>query len=625
MSHNRTDPAATAIINRERLPLVLVGLPGAGKTTVARLLAAALGIQVTDTDAEIRRRARMTIPEIFTAEGEEGFRDRETRALREVLESLGAAHGIVALGGGGVLRPENREMLRHHTVVYLSARPATAAQHVGSGEGRPLISPGSDSDAALTAVRACQGALTGVLARMEALDAERRPLYEEIATVTVPTDGLSPAQVAALVLVSLGATPAATARGLAHAGILSHAPARREPSPEVPAGPEPRRPAGPRVTEDPEGATTVHVPGARGYDVVIGRGLLAPRVTRAVLASPGQGAGGVGIIHPGVLAQAAGRLAGDLHAAGLRTALIEVPDGEASKRADVLSSIWEHLGRAGLGRDGCLIGVGGGATTDLAGFAAATWLRGIPVVQAPTTLLAMVDAAVGGKTGIDTAAGKNLVGAFHTPSAVVADLGILAGLPLDELRAGLGEVIKCGLIQDEEILRLVEADPAACLRSDAPVLAELVRRAVLVKAAVVAQDLTESGLREILNYGHTYGHAIERITDYTWRHGEAVAVGCVFAAEIAHRRGLLSGKGLARHREALEAVGLPVAFPDGAERWDDLRAAMRSDKKNRAGRLRMVLVEDRFGPLRPIRGVEPTPGELEAAHRAVTASPEGAA
>ncbi|GGO97968.1 hypothetical protein GCM10011612_11780 [Actinomyces gaoshouyii] len=624
MKHYRTDPATTAIISRERLPLVLVGLPGAGKTTVARLLAAALGIQVTDTDAEIRRRARMTIPEIFSAEGEEGFRDRETRALRDVLESLGAAHGIIALGGGGILRPENREMLRHHTVVYLSARPATAAQHVGSGEGRPLISPGSDSDAALTAVQASQGALTGVLARMEALDAERRPLYEEIATATVPTDGLTPAQVAALVLVSLGATPAATARGLAHAGIRSDAPACRPPSPEEPAAPAPRRTARPRVTEDPEGATTVHVPGAPGYDVVIGRGL-APQVTRAVLASPGQGAGGVGIIHSGVLAQAAGGLAGDLHAAGLRTALIEVPDGEASKRADVLSSIWERLGRAGVGRDGCLIGVGGGATTDLAGFAAATWLRGIPVVQVPTTLLAMVDAAVGGKTGIDTAAGKNLVGAFHTPSAVVADLGTLAGLPLDELRAGLGEVIKCGLIHDEEILRLVGADPAACLRSDAPVLAELVRRAVLVKAAVVAEDLTESGLREILNYGHTYGHAIERITDYAWRHGEAVGVGCVFAAEIAHRRGLLSGKGLARHREALAAVGLPVSFPDGAERWDDLRAAMRSDKKNRAGRLRMVLIEDRFGRARPVRGVEPTPGELEAAHRAVTASPEGGA
>lgn len=266
MSHHRADPAATEIISRERLPLVLVGLPGAGKTTVARLLAAALGIQVTDTDAEIRRRARMTIPEIFSAEGERGFRDRETRALRDVLESLGAAHGIVALGGGGILRPENREMLRHHTVVYLSARPATAAQHVGSGEGRPLVSPGSDSDAALTAVRASQGALTGVLARMEALDAERRPLYEEIATVTVPTDGLTPAQVAALVLVSLGATPAATARGLAHAGIRSDAPACRAPSPEAPAGagPEPGRTARPRVTEDPEGVATVHVPGEPG-------------------------------------------------------------------------------------------------------------------------------------------------------------------------------------------------------------------------------------------------------------------------------------------------------------------------------------------------------------------------
>ena len=620
MSHHGTEQGAKRIISTEHLPLVLVGLPGAGKTTVARLLAAALGIQVTDTDAEIRRRARMTIPEIFAAEGEERFRDRETRTLQAVLDSVGAAHGIVALGGGAVVRPKNREILSRHTVVYLSATPETAAAHVGNGAGRPLFHPEADPDSPPGDVD--EAVHAEVLARVEALDAARRSLYEEVATITVPTDGLNPAQVTALVLVSLGADPADTARSLSRVGIRS-APGAGRPSQAGEDGAEHAHRA-PSVVEESDGTTRVHVASGDGYDVVIGRGLPS-RVTQAVLTAPGRGAGGVGIIHPRVLSQAAEDIAAGLTAAGLRVVPIEVPDGEASKRAEVLSRVWEALGEARIGRDGCLIGVGGGATTDLAGFAAATWLRGIPVVQMPTTLLAMVDAAVGGKTGIDTAAGKNLVGAFHAPSAVIADLDTLASLPLDELRAGLGEVVKCGFIADEQILRLVEADPAACLRADSPVLAELVRRAVVVKAAVVAEDLTEAGLREILNYGHTYAHAIERTTDYTWRHGEAVAAGCVFAAEIAHQRGLLSAKGLARHREALAAVGLPTSFPDGAGRWEDLRAAMRSDKKNRAGRLRMVLVEDRFGRSRPVRGVEPTPAELDAAHRALTGAPEGVA
>ena len=338
---------------------------------------------------------------------------------------------------------------------------------------------------------------------------------------------------------------------------------------------------------------------------------------------PGAGAGGVAVIHAKALADRARAAEAALTAEGLRVLRLEVPDGEAAKKARVAEYLWERLGSFRLGRDGLVVGLGGGATTDLAGFAAATWLRGVPVVQVPTTLLAMVDAAVGGKTGIDTPAGKNLVGAFHPPAAVIADLEMLSTLPAAELRAGLGEVIKCGLIADSVILDRVLADPADCLAWDSPVLADLVARSVAVKAAVVGEDLTEAGLREVLNYGHTYAHAIEKVTDYSWRHGEAVAVGCVFAAEVAHRSGSLSRDALALHRQSLEAVGLPTRFPEGEGRWEELKEAMMSDKKVRGGRLRLVLLDD---IARPVRVQAPAESVLLSAHEAVTGGsdrPEG--
>lgn len=345
------------------------------------------------------------------------------------------------------------------------------------------------------------------------------------------------------------------------------------------------------------------------YEVVIGRGVLA-----AVPERIPERARRVVIIHQPTLRDIAGELRERIAASGREAFLAEVPDGEEAKTAQVAGFLWTVCGQAGLGRQDLIIGLGGGAATDLAGFVAATWLRGIGVLQVPTTVAAIVDAAVGGKTGINTQEGKNLVGAFHPPVAVLSDLDVLAGLGAHDVAAGLAEVVKIGFIDDPKILEIVEADAQAVLDTGSEAFAEVVRRAVAVKARIVSADLREAGEREILNYGHTLAHAIERNERYQWRHGAAVAVGMVFAAELAHLAGKLSEAEVDRHRSVLTALGLPTAYR--GRQWPKLEEAMRRDKKTRAGLLRFVVL-DRIGA--PSRLEGPDPALLLSTYAAITA------
>jgi 3-dehydroquinate synthase len=359
--------------------------------------------------------------------------------------------------------------------------------------------------------------------------------------------------------------------------------------------------------------TRIAVGGERPYEVVVG-----PGAVDELPSLVGGEAAAVLVIHPAGLRPIARRACEALRAAGYAVHAEEVPDGEAAKDIAVAARLWSRLVAHRVGRRDAIVGIGGGATTDLAGFTAATWLRGVRLVLVPTTLLAMVDAAVGGKTAINIAAGKNLVGSFHPPAGVLADPALLASLPRAEYAGGLAEVIKAGFIADPVILELIEADPEGSARAGGPHERELIERAVAVKAAVVTADLREAGPREMLNYGHTLGHAIERAEDYRIRHGAAVAVGMVYAAAVAHLAGRLDEPTRRRHRTILAAVGLPTGYRRGA--WPRLREAMAVDKKTRASALRLVVLDELARP-----GILADPPEalLEQAYAEVAGEGEG--
>lgn len=336
-------------------------------------------------------------------------------------------------------------------------------------------------------------------------------------------------------------------------------------------------------------ATRIAVGGERPYDVVVGTDVLDELPSLL-----GDQVRNVVVVHAASLPTLAAPVCQALAGAGYTVRPEPVPDGEAAKDISVAAGLWSQLAAAGVGRSDAIVGVGGGAVTDLAGFVAATWLRGVRVALVPTTLLAMVDAAVGGKTAINTPDGKNLVGAFYPPAGVLADTSVLASLPTVEYVSGLTEVIKAGFIADPVILDLIEADPAGAAKAGGPHERELIERAVAMKAAVVTADLREAGLRETLNYGHTLGHAIERVEDYSIRHGDAVSIGLCFAAAVSRLAGRVDARTAQRHRAVLTSVGLPVRYRPDA--WPALRAAMTVDKKTRAARLRLVILEGLAAP-----------------------------
>jgi len=354
--------------------------------------------------------------------------------------------------------------------------------------------------------------------------------------------------------------------------------------------------------------TRIAVAGERPYEVVVGAGAIGELPALA-----GEQARTVVVIHPAGLGQIAEPVSRALREAGYQVHAERIPDGEAAKDITVAAGLWSRLAEHRVSRSDAIVGVGGGAATDLAGFTAATWLRGIRLVLVPTTLLAVVDAAVGGKTAINIPEGKNLVGAFYPPAGVVADPAVLASLPPAEYASGLAEVIKTGFIADPAILKLIEADPGAAARPGGPHERELIERAVRVKAAVVSADLHEAGPRQMLNYGHTLGHAIERAESYRIRHGAAVSVGLVYAAAVARLAGRLDEATAERHREILDAVGLPTGYRPGA--WPQLRAGMAVDKKTRASKLRLVVLD---GLARPGILEDPPEELLEQAYGEVT-------
>lgn len=526
-------PAGSINLSR---PVVLIGLPGAGKSSMARALVQDFGWLSTDLDTQIEQTYGAKIPQIFQTVGQEGFRQLEAATLRAALDQFFASSWqvagpplVIAAGGGLPTFAPNHQTLRGATVVYLRVSPQVAAERLGGQAGRPLLA----------------GNPAG---RLEQLATERDPIYRQVADVVIDVDNLSAAQVAAQLA------------GAAQAG----------------------------------NSRPIWVNTASPYPVLVGRGLESQVAT---FVPPG--ATKIMVFHAAPLRHRSEQLVQSLQHSGKWEVYVEqLPDGEAAKNPQTLDHCWQVLARAGLGRKDLIVAMGGGALTDLAGFAAATWLRGIDIVQVPTSLLAMVDAAVGGKTGIDLRSGKNLVGAFHSPQAVICDLEALRTLPVAELRAGLVEALKCGFIRDGQILSLAAEAGPALLETDSGVgaaLEQIIARAIAVKAQVVSADLRESNLREILNYGHTFGHAIEKVENFSWRHGEAVGVGMIYAAHLGAILGVGPAELPVQIRQVLQSWELPVTY--SGQGWQQLESAMFADKKVRAGRLRFVLLTAAGNPV----------------------------
>ena len=504
--------------------IVLVGFMGAGKTTIGKLLANELGTDFTDADDEIERTAGVSIKEIFETWGEQGFRQFERGAVADALRQ-GA--GVVAVGGGALGDASTRDLLARTPdlqVIYLKVGLDEALRRVGGDAARPMLAATDP----------------------KALYEERRTIYEQVSTRQVDTDERSPAAVTREILALLGSGTSAAAE----------VPLRRIP---------------------------VSIPNSP-YEVLVGSGIvghagaLIPGIERAEQAFM--------LTHP-ELSEVAGECARGLESAGLRVSTLTAPPGEATKSLATAVRVLGQLAELAAHRHDLLVAVGGGVITDLGGFVASTFNRGMPVVHVPTTLLGQVDASVGGKTAVNLPQGKNLVGTFHQPVLVVCDVAVLDTLPAAELRAGTAEVAKYGFISDPDLLDLLESKAGDLLDGEPHLLADVVARSVEIKAAVVSADEREHGGRAVLNYGHTFAHAIERAAGYERvRHGEAVALGMMAAAYLAEILGRVDDGVVAAHRRVLGALELPVT---ATLDYDALHEAWLRDKKYEGG-IRFVLL-----------------------------------
>jgi len=535
--------------------IFLVGLMGAGKTTIGRILARKLGKRFIDSDHEIEARTGASIPWIFEIEGEASFRRREA----EVIRDLTAQDGIVlATGGGAVLNPDNRAYLQARgRVIYLRANVASIMLRTSHDKNRPLLQTADPRK------------------KLEELTAQREPLYREIADLVIDTGRPNVQSMVQTILAQLSA--------LEQSGAAARSP---EPTPSM--------------IEQSRIQLNVSL-GERSYPITIGAGLLS---------DPGLLAQHIGGRHVAIVTNTTvaplylARVAEPLRAAGRDVHEVVLPDGEAYKTWASLMQVFDALLAAKCDRKTTLVALGGGVIGDLTGFAAASYMRGVPFVQIPTTLLSQVDSSVGGKTGLNHPLGKNMIGSFYQPRAVLADTATLHTLPARELSAGLAEVIKHGAIIDAEFFGWIEHNIGKLMARDAQALAHAISRSCEIKADVVRQDEREGGLRAILNFGHTFGHAIEAGLGYgQWLHGEAVGCGMVMAADLSQRAGLIDAATVARVRALVQAAGLPVRAPDlGTARWLEL---MEVDKKNEGGAIKFILLKPLGAP-----SIQSVPQEL---------------
>lgn len=513
--------------------IVFIGPMGAGKTSLGRRVAERLGLVFVDADQVIEQRTGASIPVIFECEGEAGFRAREKAVIAEL---CGRSGQLLATGGGAVLDVDNRAALKAAgLVVYLQTSVAQQLARVQRDRNRPLLQTADPA------------------ARLHDLAQQRNAMYRELADLTFDSDGMN-ADTAGERLGNL---------------LAAHWPA-------------PARDTG---TLKMSATRMVSVAlGARTYSIHIGAGLLStPSLWRPLLRGRQVLVVSDEHVAPHYLARVRAGL-GDC-----RHECLILPPGEQEKTLHRFAEVMQALAAIGANRDATIIALGGGVIGDLAGFAAACWMRGIRFVQMPTTLLAMVDSSVGGKTAVDLPQGKNLVGAFHQPAGVIADIDTLATLPAREVRAGLAEVVKYGALGDPDFFAWLEAHADALLACDPPTVTEAIARSCAHKAAIVARDETEQGERALLNLGHTFGHAIETEQGYGGLlHGEAVAVGMVLAARLSAQLGLAPTAAGERLSQLLRRLQLPIAIPPGLDP-QRLLVRMRLDKKSVSGAIKLIL------------------------------------